>query len=120
MRSVGVAFFCRRQPFHDAVVVGPGAVARGRREDAPTSKPSQRPRAIVVMLTMLRVMRPPVFRESWFLIFAIFTTEFLSPALTIGGKAVCNIILRHFLFSDVVCVLPFSLYVNVYCRSFLN
>jgi len=60
------------------------------------------------------------FRESSFLIFAIFTTEFLSPALMIGGKAVCNIILRHFLFSDVVCVPPFSLYVNVYCRSFLN
>ena len=32
-------------PFHAAVVVESGAVARGRREDAPTSRPSRRPRA---------------------------------------------------------------------------
>jgi len=44
-RASASPLFGRRQPFYDAVVVGPGAVARGRREDAPTSKPSRRPRA---------------------------------------------------------------------------
>jgi len=35
----------RSTPFHDAVVVESGAVARGRHEDAPTTRPSRRPRA---------------------------------------------------------------------------
>ena len=34
----------RRQPFHDAVVVESGDAVRGRREAAPTSKSSRRPR----------------------------------------------------------------------------
>ena len=38
VQSVSFALFGRRQPFHDAVVAGPGAVARGRRENAPTCR----------------------------------------------------------------------------------
>jgi len=45
-RASASPLFGRRQPFHDAVVVGSGAVARGRRENAPTCQSRAKDRAL--------------------------------------------------------------------------